>query len=119
MFMKAKQPEAAPVVSAARVNAIAARIAPIDYCDDGDRTHRSPRSSTSKRAVARTADGEEVAVVIRNISSTGLRVEYSGSRALGDRVLIVEPSLPLRAWAQVVWQGEGAGGLQIVEEPKD
>lgn len=119
MFKKARAPEPAPVIPAARVNAIAARIAPVDYCETAARSHRSPRSATSRRAIARTPAGEELAVVIRNVSATGLRVEHDHPRALGDRLLIVEPSLSLHAWAEVVWQGEGAGGLRLLNEGKD
>jgi hypothetical protein len=121
MFKKSK-PAPTPQVPAERINAIAARIPPIDYCDSSGRGRRPTRSPSFKQATVRTSGGDEVPVVIKNISSTGLRVEYFQARPLGehgDRVLIVEPSLPLRAWAQVVWQGDGAGGLQIELSEKE
>jgi hypothetical protein len=118
MFRKNK-PAPAPTVPAERINAIASRIPPIDYCDAGSRGRRPSRSATFKQAMVRTPGGDEVPVVIKNMSSSGLRVEYFQSCTLGDRVLIVEPSLPLHAWAQVVWQAEGASGLQLERDDKE
>lgn len=121
MFKKSK-PTPTPAVPAARINAIASRIAPLDYCDAGARGRRPRRAPSFKQAIVRTSGGDQIPVVIRNISETGLRVEYFQSVPLGEqgeRVLVVEPSLPLRAWAEVVWQGNGAGGLHIETEEKE
>lgn len=66
-----------------------------------------------RHATIKMIDGENISVVIKNISATGLRVELPQERPLGNLVLVTEHSDTLRSWAEVVWQDAGAGGLHF------
>ncbi len=112
MFGKSKPPAK---IKADRVRAIAEQSAPTDY-GDISREGRASRTTVFKQAMLRLSHGEKVPVVIKNMSSTGLRVEFFQNRPLGDRVLITEASIPLRFWADVVWEADGAGGLRLKKD---
>jgi hypothetical protein len=75
---------------------------------------RAERTATFKQGTITTRGGERVPVVVKNISSTGVRIEYFRDVQLGDHVLITEPTLQIRTWAEVMWQGRGAAGLKFV-----
>ncbi|MDP3739488.1 MAG: hypothetical protein Q8R02_19020 [Hyphomonadaceae bacterium] len=68
-----------------------------------------------KPAYVMLSYGEKVPVVVKNMNSTGLRIEFFQNTTLGERVQIVEPSIPLRAWAEVVWERNGASGLRLID----
>ncbi len=112
MFRKNKP----PAIPARRVQAIAGQSAPTDYGDAATRDGRAARTTVFKQAMLMLPHGEKVPVVIKNMSSTGLRVEFFQNRPLGDRVLVTEASVPLRFWADVVWESDGAGGLRLKKE---
>lgn len=113
MFRKSKQPATIP---AKRVQAIAEMTTPTDYGDAATSEGRAARTTVFKQAMLLMPHGEKMPVVIKNMSSTGLRVEFFQNRPLGDRVLVTEPSIPLRFWADVVWETDGAGGLQLKKD---
>jgi hypothetical protein len=96
-----------------RVNAIAARTQATDYGVGNSREARQPRTTVFRHATIKMIDGENITVVIKNISATGLRVELPQERQLGNLVLVTERSETLRSWAEVVWQDAGAGGLHF------
>ncbi|HVY90381.1 MAG TPA: hypothetical protein VG942_16060 [Hyphomonadaceae bacterium] len=116
MFWKRK-PATPPAVAADRLAAVVSKPAPTEYAGEGDRNARRPRATVFKQAVAILPHGEKVPVVIKNLSVSGLRVEFFQNRTLGGRVMIEEPSLPIQKWADVVWEGDGAGGLKF-DPPK-
>jgi hypothetical protein len=97
-----------------RVMAIAAKPAPHVYGCSGGRGQRSQRMAVYKQGLAILAHGEKLPVVIRNLSTTGCRIEYFQNIRLEGRILVTEPSIPLRQFADVVWQGEGASGVEFV-----
>lgn len=99
-----------------RVRAIADRPAPAAYGTVGGSGKRAKRSSVYKQGAVVLAGGENLPVVIRNLSASGCRVEYFQNRRLEGRVLVTEPSLPLRRWGEVVWQGEGVCGIGFSDE---
>lgn len=76
---------------------------------------RPERKPTFKSATVTTLGGERIDVVVKNISSTGARVEFLRDVSLTDRVIISEPTLRIKTWAYVVWQTRGAAGLQFVQ----
>jgi DNA-directed RNA polymerase subunit E'/Rpb7 len=76
---------------------------------------RSERKPTFKAATLAFITGERVAVVVKNVSDTGARVEFMRDVELPDRVLLSEPTLQLKTWAYVIWQTRGAAGLQFVK----
>ena len=113
MFRKSKQPATIP---ARRVQAIAEMSAPTDYGDAVTSEGRAARTTVYKHAMLMLPHGGKLPVVIKNMSSTGLRVEFFQNTPLGDRVLVTEPSVPLRFWADVVWEADGAGGLRLKKD---
>jgi hypothetical protein len=76
--------------------------------------NRADRHPTFKQGTLTTRGGERIPVVVKNISSTGVRVEFFKDVQLGDHVLLIEPTLQIRTWAEVIWQGRGAAGLKFV-----
>lgn len=60
-------------------------------------------------------DGERMAVVVKDVSATGARVEFFVRRTLPDEVLFMEATLKLRKRARVVWQRDGAVGLEFLD----
>jgi hypothetical protein len=75
---------------------------------------RAERTATFKQGTITTRGGERIPVVVKNISSTGVRIEFFRDVQLGDHVLITEPTLQIRTWAEVMWQSRGAAGLKFV-----
>jgi hypothetical protein len=75
---------------------------------------RAERQPTFKQATVTTRGGERIAVVVKNISDTGARIEYMREVPLGDHVLLSEPTLRIKTWAEVVWETRGAAGLRFV-----
>jgi len=51
---------------------------------------------------------------VKNISDTGARIEYMREVPLGDHVLLSEPTLRIKTWAEVMWETRGAAGLRFV-----
>lgn len=95
-----------------RLKAIA-DVKPPEAYEDAPRDVRAQRDAVFKPAIAVTAFGEKVPVVIKNISETGARVEFFQNRPLKERLLLSESSLALRCWAEVVWEGDNAVGLRF------
>ncbi len=58
--------------------------------------------------------GSKLKVIIKNLSATGARVEYSVRTVLPDDVLLTEPTLQIKRRARVVWRGEGVAGLRFI-----
>jgi hypothetical protein len=112
----AKGSKTAPKVSLDRVTAILARDPPATYVSTGGNGQRARRSPVYKQGVAVLSHGEKLPVVIKNLSATGCRIEYFQAAHLEGRILILEPSVPLRQWGDVVWQGDGASGIAFVED---
>jgi hypothetical protein len=104
---------------AARLRQIAAKPALQDaeYITQpfrGDK--RRTRRITFKQATLILSGGGKVDVVIKNVSDTGVRIEFFCRMTLTDKVIISEPSLRIRKWARVIWQTEGAAGLHFLED---
>lgn len=103
-----------------RLRQIAARPAleETDYRTAGKNAARAPRQSTFKQATVTLSGGERIDVVVKNVSDSGLRIEFFRKATLTDQVMIAEPTLRIRRWARVMWQTDGAAGLQFIpEEP--
>jgi hypothetical protein len=76
---------------------------------------RSPRQATFKQGTITLSGGERMDVVVKNVSDTGMRIEFFRKVTLTDKVIIAEPTLRIRRWAKVTWQTEGAAGLQFLD----
>ncbi len=94
-----------------RIRSIAASPAPAEKTTVGKPDTRPPRKPVYKQALLILSHGEELPVVIRNLSHTGCRAEYFRKVYPSGRVRLNEPSLSLDTWASVAWNGEGACGL--------
>jgi hypothetical protein len=86
----------------------------ITYSSIQQTNKRADRTATFKQGTITTRGGERVPVVLKNVSSTGARIEFFRDVQLGDHVLLSEPTLQIRTWAEVVWQARGAAGLHFV-----
>jgi hypothetical protein len=86
----------------------------VTYSSVQQTNKRAERTATFKQGTIQTRGGERVPVVVKNVSSTGVRIEFFRDVQLGDHVLITEPTLQIRTWAEVMWQGRGAAGLKFV-----
>lgn len=75
---------------------------------------RESRQLTFKQATVTTRGGERIAVVVKNVSQSGARIEYMREATLGDHVLLSEPTLRIKTWAEVMWEVRGAAGLKFV-----
>ena len=101
-----------------RLRQIAARPAleQTQYQPTKKKDVRAPRQATFKQATVTLSGGERMDVVVKNVSDTGMRVEFFRRVTLTDQVIIAEPTLRIRKWAKVMWQTEGAAGLQFLDE---
>jgi hypothetical protein len=115
MFKKPSNKPADPLGD--RMKKIAGSAAPgeeVTYSSVQQTNKRAERSLTFKQGTLTTRGGERVPVVVKNVSSTGVRVEFFRDVQLGDHVLLSEPTLQIRTWAEVMWQARGAAGLRFV-----
>jgi hypothetical protein len=116
MFSR-KKPDPGPAPELVeRWKVIASKPAPAAYDDlAGARAQRGARQSVYRQATATLEGGEVLPVVIRNLGSSGCRIEFFRQTPLTGRILIDESSLPLHFRAEVMWQGDGAAGLRLLE----
>jgi hypothetical protein len=84
------------------------------YSSVQEQAGRAVREPTFKQGTITTRGGERIPVVLKNVSKTGVRIEFFRDVTLGDHVLITEPTLRLNIWAEVMWQSRGAAGLKFI-----
>lgn len=77
---------------------------------------RAKRAPTYKQATIQMRTGERVPVVVKNVSATGARIEYFKSVALSDVVYLIEPTLDIATWCDVVWERDNAAGLNFIKD---
>lgn len=77
---------------------------------------RAPREAVFRTATLITATGGRHNVAIKDISATGVRIEFYTRGELSQFVTLVEPSLKINRRARVVWQDDGAAGLQFLRD---
>jgi hypothetical protein len=103
---------------AARMRQIADRPATADEAYSAPTVSpegRKPRTATFKQATIQLSTGERMDVVVKNVSDTGARIEYFRKVTLTDRILISEPTLRMKKWAKVMWQTDGAAGVEFID----
>lgn len=113
-----KKPDKKPDPLADRLRKIAAQPA----LDDGDykpdrglqNRNRAPRQATFKQGTITMQGGERMDVVVKNLSDTGARIEYFRKVHLTEMVVLTEPTMRIKTRARVMWQTDGAAGLQFV-----
>lgn len=113
-----KKPLDIAAVPLDRVQAISVATAPPEYTTVGGSRKRAPRASVQKQGHLKFEDGTELAVVIKNLSVSGCRVEFSALAQVSGQVMLNESSVPLALRGTVIWQGRGACGLQF-EDSED
>ena len=72
------------------------------------------RRPVFQEAVLVLEDYHKLRAVITDVSSRGARVQYFTKIDLPFRVRMHAPVLKLNCWARVVWQQEGAAGLEFL-----
>ncbi|MEQ1783178.1 MAG: hypothetical protein ABMA14_17615 [Hyphomonadaceae bacterium] len=92
----------------------AAPAAEAAYSVVGPQAERADRKASFRPATLTFITGDRVDVVVKNLSTTGARVEFMCNALLPDRVLLSEPTARLKVWAYVIWQDAGAAGLEFV-----
>jgi hypothetical protein len=75
--------------------------------------NREPRAPAFKPGTLTFQGGERIAVVVKNISRSGARVDFVRSDRLPERVMLVEPLQGVNTWAHVTWQTMGVAGLKF------
>lgn len=75
---------------------------------------RELRAPAFKPGTLTFQGGERVAVIVKNVSRSGARVEFVRSDRLPERVMLTEPLQGLNTWAYVAWQTIGVAGLKFV-----
>jgi len=76
---------------------------------------RAPREPMFRTGTLVTSGGGRQNVAIKNVSATGALVEFHTRAELPTYVVLIEPMLRLNRKARVVWQVEGAAGLQFID----
>lgn len=113
-----KKPDKKPDPLADRMRKISAQPALEDDAYKPDRTlqnrNRAPRQLTFKQGTITMQGGERMDVVVKNLSDTGARIEYFRKVHLTEMVVLSEPTMRIKTRARVMWQTDGAAGLQFV-----
>lgn len=88
--------------------------APVDLTPvDRRRETRTP----AFREAELTIEGYyRIRAIITDLSPRGARISFATRVDLPARLVICEPALKLHRWARVVWQHDGAAGLEFQEE---
>lgn len=76
---------------------------------------RAPRQALFRNGALNYGDGHRMAVIIKDLSDRGARIEFFVNLNLPELVVLSEPTLRLRRSARVVWQTDGAAGLAFVD----
>lgn len=76
---------------------------------------RAPREPMFRTGTLVTTGGGRQNVAIKNVSATGALIEFHTRNELPLYVVLIEPMLRLHKKAKVVWQIEGAAGLQFID----
>ena len=74
-----------------------------------------PRVAVFREAVLAIEDYFQIRAVVTDVSARGVRVHYATRMDLPFRVILIAPTLKLNCWTRVVWQQDGAAGLELLE----
>jgi hypothetical protein len=72
------------------------------------------RRAVFQGAILTLEDYDKIRAIITDLGERGARVQYAMRRDLPFRVRINAPGLKLKCWARVVWQKDGAAGLEFL-----
>jgi hypothetical protein len=79
------------------------------------RQARAERERVFRQATLVFPDGHRMAVVVKDVSTTGARIEFFQHIRLPEEVMFLEATLKLRKRARVVWQEDGTVGLAFLD----
>jgi len=103
---------------AERVRDLAARpkttSAPIESASR-KKSERAERAATFKNGAVTFESGERFAVVVKDVSDTGARIEFFTRTTLPSEFILTEQSLRLKRRARVVWHSAGSAGVQFLD----
>jgi hypothetical protein len=75
---------------------------------------RDPREPLFRNATVLIDEKQRLAVVLKNLSNSGARIEYFTKVELPPVVVLVESTMKLRRRARVIWQRDGVAGLEFI-----
>ncbi len=75
---------------------------------------RAVRQAVFRQGALILGTGERLPIALKNVSSTGARVEFFTRRELPEFAVLVEPTLRIKSRVRVVWQRDGAAGLIFI-----
>jgi hypothetical protein len=64
-------------------------------------------------------DYYKIRAIITDLSESGARIQFASRVDLPFRVRLSASTLKVTRWARVVWQAEGAAGLQFLNDEAD
>jgi hypothetical protein len=75
-----------------------------------DATDREPEFTFG---AVESSCGVREGVIVRDVNTSGARIDFARTLALPSRVLVVAPGIGLRCWAEVVWRDSRSAGLKF------
>lgn len=117
MFGKSKPPKdqlTSRIRAVTAAPSAAGPSSPSPYYPPPREQARNPREPLFRNATLQIDERERLAVVIKNISATGARVEYFTKLELPPVVVLLESTMKLRQRARVIWQRDGVAGLEFI-----
>jgi hypothetical protein len=77
---------------------------------------RAERKGAFKQGVLISSSGEEVQIVLKNLSETGARVDFfRGGSAIVGRAVLSVPTLGLKRNVRIAWKDQNSAGLEFVD----
>ena len=76
---------------------------------------RAERQPLYRQAAIVFDDGQRMTVALKNLSTTGARIEFFNKVDLPQELVLVEPTMRLRRRAHVAWQDDGVAGLIFID----
>lgn len=116
--MIGRKPKAISEGLAQRVRKVAETASTTPAAADPSIGKREPRASSFRPGTLAFMTGEKIDVVVKNISTTGARVEFVRNTRLPERVLLTEPLMGVKKWAYVTWETLGVAGLRFVDRDR-
>jgi hypothetical protein len=77
------------------------------------RLGESDRQPTFAFGAVESSCGVREGVVVRDVNTSGARIDFTRALELPSRVLLVAPGIGLRRWAEVVWRDSRSAGLRF------
>ncbi len=76
---------------------------------------RAPRRAVYRNATITLDSGERMTVAVKDLSVGGARVEFFRHVPLPSTFMLSEPMMKLKCRVRVVWQRDGAAGVEFID----